>query len=591
VTDAALTATDRKAYLKGLWQLNRYLVPYWPLQALVLLIILLISMVGLVNPMLVRVMIDYAFGTRDLHVFHVLLGVGALVYLLLGSLGVVQQYLSAYIGNMLTFDIRREYTRHFFRLSFSDLYRRSTGEHIYRIGPDIDSVSTLATDSIPGLVTALFRLAFLVVICSCLSWRLTVATLLVAPLFYVQARYFGVRQKRLTRGIKEKAQETMAELQDAISNVKLVKAFGKEPWAVRRYLRNRVEIIRLVLTHTRVLITGNLTAGFLATSTMTAFTYYVGLNVIRGRVSLGTLVALMIYLGQLFGSIRALGRLYRSVLTRFVSWERVQETLGLNVPEEGAAARSVRAVQGRICCERVRFGYAPDRPVLDEVSFELEPGAFMGLVGPSGSGKTTLLLLLLRLMRPWEGRILLDGLDLNAIRWRSLQPFLGVALQEGLVTNGTIEANLRFGAPDASEVRLWEALACADLAETVRSMERGLQTNVGEKGGSLSEGQRQRLSIARALVGRPRVLLLDEATSSVGFDSERRIVQNLRADLPDSTLIVASHRLSALRNAGRILVLEDGRVSEQGTHADLVHSGGLYSRIFEEQIRGSEAGS
>ena len=569
---------------------NRYLVPYWPLEALVLLAVFLSSSAGLIGPYLTRITIDQAFGGRDFHLFHILILAGFILYLLQGFLTVLNQYLSAYIGQRLTFDLRSEYVRHLFGLSYADIHRRPTGEQMYRVGQDIDTVSSLATDTIPQMVSLSLRLVFLLAICLYLNWQLTLATLLLSPLFYLQARYFGSKQRVLTRRIKEASQGLLAELEDSLSNIKLIKAFGKGPWAAFRYLKGRIRIIRLDLELVRVGLFANISAGLLNTLILTGFTYYVGFNVIKGYLTLGTLIALMIYLIQLFDAIKSLGGLYQGVMVRFVSWERVRETLQVPAEKERPGVRALEAVRGEIAYRGVSFGYQPGKAVVREISFAVPAGSFAALVGPSGSGKTTLLALLLRLMRPWQGEITVDGCDLAAVRFSSLRPFLGLSLQEAFVLNRSIRENLSFGRAGASEEEMWRALAVADLEPTVREMENGLDALVGERGSNLSEGQRQRLAIARAVLGKPRIVVLDEATSAIGFDSEARILSNLRRSLPGTTLLIASHRLLSLQDADKIVVLKDGSAVEEGNHRELMARNGFYSSIYREQSSRLEAG-
>ncbi len=573
--------------MKGGWRqfrvFNRYLVPYWPLQALVLLIVLLLSILGLLGPALFGVTVDRAFLLRDLYLFRWLLLAGLLLTLLQRSLTTIRSYLTAYIGKLLTFDLRRDYTRHLFRLSFPDLHRRPTGEQLYRLESDIDTASGLASESIPDILVTASRIVFLLAICFYRSWDLTLAAILLAPLFYIHSRFFGRKQKAITRTVKAESQEAAAMIQDALSNVKLVKAFGRAGWAVRTYLHYRLRIIRLGLEKVRISIAGNLTAGVLNSVVLLAFSYYLGARVIAGRLSLGGMIALTIYLTQLFVALKGLGALYRGVMVKLVSWERVGETLGIPGEEEEGTDRSPGEIRGGIEFRDVSFSYRPGREVLSGVDFAVRPGEFVGLAGPSGSGKTTLFLLLLRLIEPDRGEIRLDGAPLDSIRRSSLREVLGVALQEAYLLNRSVEENLRFGRPRASEAELWEALRTADLEETVRSLPEGLATAVGEAGSNFSEGQRQRLNIARAVLGRPRILLLDEAASAVGYDSEARIFSRIRRLLPEATIISATHRLGSLKNADRVLLLREGKPAGEGTHRELLSTSEYYRSLFEAE--------
>jgi ABC-type multidrug transport system fused ATPase/permease subunit len=565
---------------------NSYLVPYWSLEALVILIVLLLSLLGLLGPALFGVTIDRAFLKRDLYLFRWLLAAGLILTVLQSTLSTIQTYLTAYIGKMLTYDLRRDYTRHLFRLSFTDLHRRPTGEQLYRLDTDIDTAAGLASESIPEILINLSRILFLLAICFYRSWDLTLAAVVLSPLFYLHSRYFGRKQKAVTRVLKEESQQAVAMIEDALANIKLIKAFGRAGWAIRNYLHHRLRIIRFGLQKVRIAITGNLSAGVLNSIVLIGFSYYLGMRVIAGKLSLGEMIALTIYLTQLFFSLKGLGGLYRGVMVKLVSWERVRETLELPEEREADSARPLTNLEGGIETRGVSFSYRPGREVISDLSFRVRPGEFIGLAGPSGSGKTTLFLLLLRLIEPERGEIRFDARTLESISRASIQGSLGIALQEAFLLNRSIEENLRFGRPEAVEEKLWRALKVADLEETVRKLPEGLKTPVGEAGSNLSEGQRQRLNIARAVLGKPRILFLDEAASAVGYDSEGRILSGIREFLPRSTIISATHRLGSLKTADRILVLKEGKLVEEGSHRNLLENRGFYHSLFAAETGG-----
>jgi len=560
---------------------NRYLIPYWSLEALVLLIVLITTILGLLGPALAGITIDRALLRQDLYLFRMLMLLSLLLAVFTGALSIIRNYLTAYIGRMLTFDLRRDYTRHLFRLSFTDFHRRPTGEQLYRLDSDLSTAAGLASESIPRILVTTSHFIFLTGICLYLEWRLTLVAILITPLFYLHSRYFGRKQKDITRSFKKASQDSNTMIQDALANIKLIKAFGRDRWAVRSYLHHRLRIIRFGLRRVRVSITGNLSAGLLNSIVLLGFTYYLGARVITGSLSLGELVALTIYLTQLFVAIKGMGGLYRDVMVKLVSWDRVRETLGLPIREETPAAAALTDLRGIISCRSVSFSYSPGKTTLNGINLQIYPGQFVGLVGPSGSGKTTLLMLLLRLIDPDQGDIIIDGHNLEEIKWSSLQPFLGIALQEAFLLNLSIAENLRFGRPEATEEEIREALEIADLTETVREMEKGMESMVGEAGSLLSEGQQQRLNIARAVIGSPRILILDEATSAIGFDSEARILSRIREKLIGTTILFATHRLSSLKQADRILVLNQGELVETGTHRDLIKLDGFYQSLYK----------
>ncbi len=570
---------------------SRYLLPYWDKELALIAGRFFAALLGLATPFLARLTVDYAYNARDLHVYNALVIAGGLIWLLTGLLGVIRQYLEAYVQQMVDLDMQRDYYKHLQRLSLRFFQTRSTGEQMYRSDADIQGVSGLVISTIPSVLITAVQLVGLLAISLWLHWRLTLIILAVAPLFYVHAHYFGNKQRAIYKRVVEKSQQISAQLQEAISHTRLIKAFGREQAEVRRYVRRWVEKIRLTLERTRMTIYSTIAGSLLNTVVVTGLSYYLGYQLIRGYLSLGTLVALSLYLLQLLNILRSLGNIYSGLVVRFVSIDRLLETLDAPIEISDAPdAVVLDGLRGEIGYQDVTFGYDAGKPVLREVDFVARPGETVALVGPSGAGKTSIINLLLRFYDPWAGQVRVDGHDLRKVTQRSLRGHIGVALQDPMLLNDSIRANILFGCPSATAEEAEEAARLADAHEFILELPRGYDTAIGEEGCNLSAGQKQRIAIARALVKRPRILILDEAMSSISSASEQRILEALAAWKDACTMLIASHRLSTIRHADRILVLDQGRIVESGAHEALLAARGAYYALFVDQLeRPSEA--
>ena len=579
-----------KTRIRQILRFSRYLLPYWDKQVALLVSQLFSTLFALVSPFLARLTIDYAYGRRDLQVYNALVIAGGIIWAISGLNGVVIQYVEMYIQQMLDLDLRREYYDHLQKLSLRFFQSRTTGEQMFRASSDIQGVAGFVDSTVPSVIMTVVKLVALLGISFWLHWRLTLIILAVTPIFYLHAHYFGNKQRVIYKGVVEKQQQISAELQEAISHAQLVKAFGREKAETRRYLRRWIERMRLSLDQTRMGIFSSMSGSLLNTVVVTGLSYYLGVQLIRGTVSLGTLIALTMYLFQLLNVLKSLGTIYSSVVVRFVSIDRLLETMDAEVEIQDAPDAVERVFpHGVVQFTNITFGYDRGEPVLVGVDLEMGAGQTVALVGPSGVGKTSLINLLLRFYDPWVGSVSIDGHDLRRVKLRSLRAQVSVALQDAMLMNTSILENIRFGRPEATDTEVMEAARMADVHEFIAELPRGYDTEIGEEGCHLSAGQKQRIAIARALIKGAKILILDEAMSSISSASERRILQALEETRRQRTTIIASHRLSTIRNADRIFVLEGNGIAEQGSHAELLAARGIYYELFAEQIGEAEA--
>ena len=609
--------TVDRALLKRVYGYAR---PYLRWMILVLIIILVTSLIQLVPPLLYRDLFDTVIPNKD---------VARLIWLTAGMVGipvtasfldVAQRYFSAKLGEGVIYDLRQALYDHLQNMGLRFFTHTRRGEIVSRLNSDVVGAQSAVTNTLPNLVTNSFSLVSTLVVMFTIEWRLTLLAVIVLPLFMLPAR----RIARMLRDIRREAMEYNADMSSMISETLtingalLVKTFGRQQEEKDRF-RNVNRKVRQIGIR-RALVGRWFFVGLgIAATIGTGLVYGVGgYLAILETISTGTIVAFVAYLIRLYMPISALSNIQVEFVTSMVSFERVFEYMDLPVEiEDKPAAVVLDKVAGRLRFEKVSFDYMeanqrlgiqtrmtetsgngqqedkesetpafiPSRRyALKDLSFEIEPGELVALVGPSGAGKTTLTYMLPRLYDPTEGRILLDGNDLRDVTQKSLAQQLGMVTQETYLFHDTIRRNLTYARPDASEEELVWAAKAANIYTVIQQLPNGFDTVVGERGYRLSGGEKQRLAIARVVLKDPRILILDEATSHLDSTSEALIQQALEPLMRGRTSLVIAHRLSTILAADKILVLADGQLVEQGTHADLLSSGGLYAELYETQF-------
>ena len=574
--------------LKLFFRFNKYLFPYWDKEVIILVCTVFATLFSLASPYLTKITIDFAYANRDFYLFNMLVLSGALIFIFSGLLNGIKSYISVYVKQLLTFDIRADYYRHLQKLSIRFFQSRTTGEQMYRVGGDINNVASMATDTIPNVITTIIRLVFLFSISFVLSWKLTLIALLITPFFYLHSYVFGEKLRERNKEMTEKGQDILSSLQDAFSNIRLIKVFGKEKNEVRRYLTDQIDMIRLSLKNYKMGVASGSTLSIMNTLVMTSLSYYAGYLIIVEELTLGSLTALVLYLVQLFGLLKSLGTTYQGVIIKFVNIERLVETFDAAIEiSDKPNAVALRKIEGEVEFRDIHFGYKNGEEILKGVNFKIAPNSTVGIMGKSGAGKTTILNLVLRLYDPWKGSVLIDGKDVRDLKLQILREKTGVVFQEPYLLNGTIAENISYGKPDATRREIIAAAELADAHDFIKGFPDAYESEIGEGGCNLSQGQKQRIAIARALVKKPGILILDEATSSLGSDSEGEIKKSLSALKDRCTIIIVSHRLSTIMDADSIFVLEDGMITSKGTHEDLLEENSFYRNVYNEQFKKS----
>ncbi len=606
-----------------------YARPYWISVTIVLVTIVLISLLELVPPLLYLDLIDNVLPNRDFQRLN-LLALGMIgIPILSGLISVLQRYFSAKAGEGIIFDLRQGMYNHLQRMSLRFFTHTKSGEIISRFNNDVVGAQNAITGTLPNIVTNVITLVSTLVVMVSIEWRLALLSVVVLPLFLLPAR----RVASILRDIRRRAMEYNADMSNIISETLgingaiLVKTFGRQKDEQRRFQEANRQVRDVGVRRALVGRWFFMGLGISAAIGTALIYWYGGLLVLREDITVGTIVAFAAYLTRLYGPISALTNVQVDFATSMVSFERVFEYLDLPVEiRDHPEAVALREIDGGVHFDQVSFSYlseinggAPELQgepsgepqgtplpedkdqettaanatrlwALEDLSFEIEPGELVALVGPSGAGKTTITYLLPRLYDPTEGHILVDGRDLRAVTLESLARQIGMVTQETYLFHDTVKANLLYARPQASAQDLEAACQAANIHDFIASLPEGYDTVVGERGYRLSGGEKQRLAIARVILKDPRILVLDEATSHLDSQSEALIQAALEPLLQGRTSLVIAHRLSTILAADKILVLDQGRLVECGTHSELLEKDGLYAHLYHTQF-GQEQGA
>lgn len=572
-----------------LWRCLRLLRPYWPLAAGAYLTLLGITAFNLVIPQFIRWIVDRGIGQQDTR----LLGwsVAALLGLTLvkGLLSLLQGRWTEAASQGVAYDLRNAIHRKLVGLSFAYHNRTETGQLLSRTIQDVERVRFLTGRASLRLVEGLVLLAGTAVVLAWMNPQLALLALGTMPLLGYRAFYFGRRFRPLSALLQQQLGVLTTRLEQNLRGARIVKAFAQEEAEIARFELENDGWFGLAAQSARLQAINVPLLDLIANIGTVLIIWYGGLLVARGQLTLGELIAFSTYLGQLFQPVRRMGTIAPAIAMAAASGERIFEILDTASDiKEAPDAVALPPVQGHVRFQNVSFGYGPRQLLLTDLTFEARPGQVIALLGATGSGKSTIINLIPRFYDPTVGRITIDGYDLRHVTLNSLRDQIGMVLQETTLFAATIRQNITFGRPDAGEAEIIEAARAAQIHDFISQTPQGYDTYVGERGVTLSGGQKQRIAIARALLKDPRILILDDATASVDAETERLIQTALERLMRGRTSFVIAQRLSTVRLADLILVLERGRIAARGTHHELLRTSGLYAEIYQQQLRPQE---
>jgi ATP-binding cassette subfamily B protein len=603
------SVVDKKLPPGTVRRIVRFAAPYKRQLVWFLILIVIDAVIGAVNPLIFRAIIDRGIAHHRIGLTEVLAGVIALLAVVDAADSLGNRWFSARIGEGLIYDMRSKVFEHIQRMPIAFFTRTQTGALISRINNDVLGAQQAFTGTLSNVVSNVISVAIVLGAMFYLSWQITLLALILLPLFVIPARVMSGRLQRITRESYVLNAEMSTQMSERfnVAGALLVKLFGRpddESQEFRGKARRVADIGVQQAMYARIFLVSLSLVAALAT----ALVYGLGGRfAIQGSLTVGTVVALTAFLSRLYGPLTSLSNVQVDVMTALVSFDRVFEVLDLEpMIADAPDAIALEVTTGTATSlefDHVDFRYptaaevslaslesvavldnSPERQVLFDVSFRAEPGQLVALVGPSGAGKTTISQLVTRMYDVQGGSVLVGDRDVREVTLTSLRDVVGVVTQDAHMFHDTIRANLTYARPEVTEAEMWEVIEAAQIGDLVRSLPDGLDTLVGDRGYRLSGGEKQRLAIARLLLKAPAVVVLDEATAHLDSESEVAVQRALATALSGRTSLVIAHRLSTVREADQILVVDDGRIVERGRHDELITAGGLYAELYRTQF-------
>lgn len=562
-----------------------YLRPYWKAVVGAFLFILLGAGAQAASPMLIGLAIDRFIQGQDA------VGLGWSMLALTGvyALGMAsmrfQIYLMSWAGQQVLRDLRSRIIEKIQILSLQQVEEGEAGDLMSRLVNDIDAINSFFSQGLSQALGALFALIGIVAAMLALNFRLALAALAIVPLMILTTTQFARAARRAFRRTRETIGDVSSELQEELGGVKVAQAFSRSEMNVRRFAERNAANRDANVSANAVTSAFAPAMDVLSTLDTAIVAGYGGYLAVQGAISVGVVVAFLQYVQNFFRPIQTVASMWTMAQSALAAAERVYQLLDTETSIKDAPdAILLPSIEGNVAFDHVWFEYEANKPVLCDVNLLADPGRSIAIVGPTGAGKTTIIGLLLRFYDPSKGRILVDGEDLRKVEQASLRRQMSLVSQDPFLFSGSIMENIRYGRLDATDEDVITAAKAANADDFIQRLPKGYKTEVGERGGLLSQGQRQLISIARAILANPRILILDEATASVDTRTEALIQKALERLLVGRTSFVIAHRLSTVRNADQVLVIDNGRIVEQGKHAELLEHNGLYADLYRRQF-------
>lgn len=570
---------------QGYKRLLRFILPYKKRLVVAVICMAFSGASNVVVPWLIKDVIDKVLANKDIYTLNlIVIGILALFFAR-GFFYFGERYLMSYVGQKIVNDIREALYRHLQKLSLSYFDKRKTGNIMSNLTNDVTALQTAIAGNLISFVQEAVILIGSLGSMLLLYWKLTLLTLVIVPLVVFTIRFFGSRLRGAGHRVQGKMADITALLEESVSGIRIIRSFNREEFEIERFMEQNDSNFWALMSTVRLTALLTPFIQFFAAIAVTAIIWYGGMSVIDGEMTAGSLIAFLIYAINLANPVRRISEIYGDIQKSLAAADRVFETLDTEPDvKEKPDAIELPKVQGEICFNHVNFSYDEDHPALIDFNLDVKPGEVVALVGPSGAGKSTVTNLLPRFYDVTDGSITIDGTDIRDITFSSLRQQIGLVPQETMLFNASIRENILYGRLDATDEEIELAAKAANAEEFILQLPQGYDTLVGDRGNSLSGGQRQRIAIARAILKDPRILILDEATSALDTESEKIVQVALERLMEGRTSIVIAHRLSTIRDADKIVVIDHGRIVEEGTHTGLLNKGGLYAHLHAVQF-------
>ena len=575
-----------KQYLRLLEHLNPY-----KFRLFVAAICTALASAGtVVLPWIIKDLVDQVLSEKDAEkLTYIALSV-VVIFLFRGFFFYGQSYLISYVGQRVVIDIRREVFKKIQRLSMAFYDKNKTGTIMSYVTNDVNALQTGLVDNIVEMITEGVILVASIVAMIYLDWKLFLFSLCTFPVVIMFIDFFGKKIRASGGKIQGATADLTSVLQEVVSSARVIKSFVREDYEIERFEAQNMHNFRAQMKYVKLSATLTPTIEFVAAIGVTMILWFGGNSVIDGDITAGALVAFLTYAVNISNPIKRLSRVIANIQKALAAADRVFDVLDLpELIQNKPNAQLLPHVKGSVSFNNVSFAYNTDEPILDDVSFSATPGQVVALVGPSGAGKSTVASLLPRFYDVTGGSIVIDGLDIRDVTMESLREQVGIVPQETMLFNGSVYDNILYGRLDATEEEVMAASKAANAHNFITELPNGYDTQLGDRGVNISGGQRQRIAIARAILKNPQILILDEATSALDTESERVVQEALDRLMVGRTSFVIAHRLSTIKNADKILVMEKGKIVEEGNHDELMVKDGLYAHLYQIQYRNKEA--
>ena len=551
-----------------------FIKPYWKRLGLAIVCIVLSAAANLYVPWIIKDMVDKVLMDKDMMLLNIIAGGIVVVFLFRGIFYYGQSYLVSYIAQRVIIDVRELLYIKFQKLQLSYYEKKQTGTIMSYITNDVAALQAALVDSLIEMVTELSILIGSLIMMFYLDWKLSIVTLVVVPIIGQAMKVFGRKLKMSGALIQERTAEITSLLQESISGVRVVKSFAREDYEIKRFQNQNDLNFRANMKSVQLSSLLTPTVEFLAAVIVAVILWFGGYQVVNGALTAGALVAFLTYAVNLANPVKRISRVYGTINKAMAAAERVFNVLDTEEElKDKPNAIELPKISGTVKFDHVSFGYKEGVNVLHDLTLEAKPGQVIAFVGPSGAGKSTIANLIPRFYDVTAGSIKIDDIDIRDVKIQSLREQIGVVPQETMLFSGSVKDNIRYGRLDATDEEIIEAAKAANAHNCI----------------TLSGGQRQRMAIARAILKNPRILILDEATSALDTESEEIVQEALDKLMIGRTSFVIAHRLSTIIHADKIIVLENGRVCESGTHQQLMQTGGLYSHLYNIQFSDKKA--